>query len=479
MEQKQVRVRFPPSPTGPMHVGTARALLFNFLFAQSKKGVVVFRSEDTDQQRSRVEFEQEILAGLKWLGLSFDEGPFRQSQRGAIYEQYFAKLRATGKIYPCFCSADELQRERTEQKQAKKPPRYSGKCRRLSASEIEQRLKAGLKPAWRFRVPAGELSFQDLIRGQISERGENLADFVIRRADGQFLYHFTVVVDDAEMRISHVIRGEDHLTNTSKHLLLFDALRLPRPKFAHLPLLLNPDRTKMSKRDEGGRPATLARLIQDGYLPEAILNFLALLGWNPGGQQEFFSLLELTKCFSLAKIQKAGAVFNLKRLDFFNQNYLRRLTLAELATKVRPSLSFEVSDERRFLAALELIRERLRFFAEADELLKFFFQVPEWDCQLFANQKMQVTLVSAKTALKQVLGKLAALKDWTEASLRTNLLALVQELNLKNGQVLWPMRVALTGRKFSPGAFEVAAVLGQRATLTRLSNALDKLENIR
>lgn len=474
-----MRVRFPPSPTGPMHIGTARALLFNFLFARQQEGTIIFRSEDTDKERSETKFEAEILQGLKWLGLDFDEGPFRQSERLTIYEEYFGKLQKSGKIYPCFCTPEELSLERELQRKNKEPPRYAGKCRALTSQDVAQKLKAGLQPVWRFRVPQGEVAFQDLIRGQIREQGKHISDFVIRKANQQFLYHFTVVVDDVEMQISHVIRGEDHLTNTSKHLLLFDALGANRPQFAHLPLLLNADRSKMSKRDETGKPATLARLREEGYLPEAVLNFLVLLGWNPGDNQEFFSLADLKKNFSLTKIQKAGAVFNLKRLNFFNQNYLRQLSLKELALQVKPYLNFALTDEAKFLAALDLIRPKLKFLAEAPELLRCFFEEPDLDLTLFQNSKMQVTLATSQSVLQSIMTNLAQLRiqDWTRENLKEHLTNLIQNLGFKNGQVLWPLRVALTGLQFSPGAFEVAAVLGKEESLKRIQSAIDKIFN--
>ena len=460
-----------------MHIGTARALLFNFLFAKKNKGKIIFRSEDTDRERSKPEFEKEILDGIKWLGLSFDEGPFRQSERYDIYEKHFEKLKADKKIYPCFCSAEELEAERAEQKAKKLPPRYSGRCRELTPEEIKKFETEGRKPVWRFRVPEEEISFEDLVRGKVSEQGKNIADFVIRKADGQFLYHFTVVADDLEMQITHVIRGEDHISNTSKHILLFEALGGPIPEFAHLPLLLNKDRSKMSKRDESGKPATLARLKDEGYLPEAVVNYLALLGWNPGDEREFFTLDELIKEFEIKRVAKAGAVFDLERLNFFNSHYIRRLAPEELTQKIKPFLNFEISDEGLLLDAVKLIQERLKFLAEAPRLLNFFFLEPEYEAQLFENAKMKVDLAAAKLALENSLETLQSIENWDEINIKNALVNLVEKLKLKNGQILWPVRVALTGQKFSPGAWEVAAVLGQESALKRIVHGLDKLKN--
>ncbi len=476
---KQIRVRFPPSPTGAMHIGTARALLFNYLFAKKNSGKIVFRSEDTDRERSDPKYEQEILEGLKWLGLTFDEGPYRQSERTEIYERYFERLRESGSIYPCYCTTEELTAEREEQKQKKLPPKYSGKCRELTESDREQLVKKGCQPVWRFRVPEREISFVDLIRGEVKEHGSHLADFVLRKADGQFLYHFTVVVDDAEMGITHVIRGEDHISNTIKHILLFEALKAPLPEFAHLPLLLNHDKSKMSKRDESGQPATIERLQREGYLPAAVVNYLALLGWHPSDEREFFTLKELEQEFELSRVQKSGAIFDLERLNFVNQHYLRKLSISELTKLIQPYLDFE-ADTTQLEQAVALIQERLKYLAEAPTQLKFFFETPEVDPALYPHAKMKVDLAMATKALKESLPVLEAInaKDWTEEKLQTDLLALVGKLGLKNGQVLWPLRVALTGEKFSPGTFEVAVVLGHDETLKRLKLALDKLEKV-
>ena len=504
----EIRVRFPPSPTGPMHIGTARTMLVNFLFARQHGGKIVFRSEDTDRARSTREFEKEILDGISWLGLDFDEGPFRQSERDAVYEKYFEQLKKSGAIYPCFCSAAELEAERETQNSQKLPPRYSGKCRDLSAEEIARFETEGRKPVWRFRVPASEIKFDDLVRGEISERGENIADFVIRKSDGQFLYHFTVVVDDAEMKISHVIRGEDHISNTSKHILLFEALGAKVPRFGHLPLLLNKDRSKMSKRDESGKPATVERLKNDGYLSEAVVNFLALLGWNPGGgsEQEFFSLDELIAKFDFAGVAKAGAVFDLERLNFFNAHYLRKLPIEELVEKVKPFLSIQAQsnienvvapqlthqisggltkgdggeltpeDEATLKKAVRLASERMQFLAEAPQFLHYFFGEIDPPLELFDNPKMKVDRASSIEALEKSLPVLEKIENWTAEEIQKELLALVVKLGWKNGQLLWPLRAALTGEKFSPGVWEMADALGRSASLARIRKMLDKLK---
>ncbi|MBU1089738.1 glutamate--tRNA ligase [Patescibacteria group bacterium] len=472
------KVRFPPSPTGPMHIGTARTLLVNFLFARGQNGKIVFRSEDTDRQRSTPEFEKEILDGINWLGMDFDEGPFRQSERNEIYERHFEQLKKSGKIYPCFCTSAELTAEREEQKMKKLPPKYSGKCRELSAAEIQKFESEGRKPVWRFRVPDERIEFDDLVRGEISEEGKNIADFVIRKSDGQFLYHFTVVVDDADMVITHVIRGEDHISNTSKHILLFEALGAPIPRFAHLPLLLNKDRSKMSKRDESGKPATIERLKNDGYLPEAVVNFLALLGWNPGegSEQEFFSMEELIREFDFRHVAKAGAVFDLERLNFFNAHYLRQLSAEKLAECVKPFLDFNIDDEAVLGKAVKLAAERMKFFGEAHDFLHYFFGEIEFETALFENPKMKVDRAKARFALEQSLPILEGVKNWNAEEIQKKLRELVENLGVKNGEILWPLRVALTGEQFSPGVWEMADALGKEKSLARIRKGLDKLK---
>ncbi len=483
----EIKVRFPPSPTGPMHIGTARTLLVNFLFAQGKGGKIVFRSEDTDRERSTPEFEKEIFEGVEWLGLSFDEGPFKQSERDEIYEKHFKEMKKTGKIYPCFCTAEELEEERKVQKEKKLPPKYSGKCRDLSAKEIEKFESEGRKAVWRFQVPDETIAFQDLVRGEIREEGKNIADFVIRKSNGQFLYHFTVCVDDAEMEITHVIRGEDHISNTSKHILLFEALGAKIPEFAHLPLLLNKDRSKMSKRDESGKPATIERLKEDGYLPEAVVNFLALLGWNPGegSEQEFFTMNELVKEFDFKHVAKAGAIFDLERLNFFNAHYLRQLPPEELVERVKPflkSLTPEISrglttqDEETLKKAVKLASERMKFFGEADDYLHYFFGEIDYEAELFEHVKMKVDLPKAKFALEKALPILGGIEDWNAEVIEKTLLKLVEDLEMKNGEILWPLRVALTGEKFSPGVWEMCDALGKEKSLDRIRKALDKLK---
>ena len=323
-----VRLRFPPSPTGPLHIGNARTALFNYLFAKKNKGSLVLRIEDTDKERSELKWVQEIIEELKWLGIEWDEGPdidgkfgpYKQSQRLDIYKKYLEKLFKENKVYYCFCGQEELEAKRQEQMSRGAAPKYDGKCKNLSKDVIENNLKEGKQCVIRFKVANKKIKFKDLIRGEIEFDANLLGDIVIAKSLDNPLYHFAVVIDDFEMQISHVIRGEDHLSNTPKQILIQEALGFYRPIYAHLPLMLDPGRGKLSKRQGD---VALSDYHEQGYLPEALVNFMAFLGWNPGTEKEIFSLKDLIKEFSIEKVQKAGAMFNIQRLDYINSLYIR------------------------------------------------------------------------------------------------------------------------------------------------------------
>ncbi len=325
----EVRTRFAPSPTGFLHIGSARTTLFNYLFAKKNHGSFILRIEDTDVERSKPEYERDIMDSLRWLGIEWDEGPdiggdyesYRQSQRGEIYRKYLEKLLAEDRAYYCFCSEEELEAQRQYQMSIGETPRYSGKCAQLSPKEVKKYLSEGKTHIIRFKVPAKKVKFNDLVRGELEFDAGLIGDFAIAKNLEIPLYNFAVVVDDFEMKISHVIRGEDHLSNTPKQILLQETLALPTPKYAHLPLILGPDRSKLSKRHEA---VAISEYQRQGYLPETLINFMAFLGWNPGEEREIYSLPSLIKEFSLERVQKGGAVFNINRLDFLNGFYIRQ-----------------------------------------------------------------------------------------------------------------------------------------------------------
>lgn len=485
MITEQIRARFAPSPTGFLHIGGVRTALFNYLFAKAQKGKFILRVEDTDKERSEPKYEKDILESLKWFGLDWDEGPFRQSERLDIYEKYLKKLLAENKAYYCFCSEDELEAQRQDQMSRGEAPRYTGKCANLNSKEAEKKMKEGKPAVIRFRVEPKKVKFPDLIRGEVEFDAALLGDVVIAKDLRSPLYNFSVVIDDYEMKISHVIRGEEHLSNTPRQVLLHEALNFPLPKYAHIPLILAPDRSKLSKR-HGAVSATEYK--KEGYLPEAIINFIAFLGWNPGRkgeedkssssrfadarEKEIYSLEELAKDFSLEKVQKAGAIFNIQRLDYLNGYYIRQKSTNELAELCQPYLPEENGDLEKIVA---LYQERLKKLSEITELTDYFFKDGlEYDRGLLMWKEM--TDEEIKNSLEKLEKILAGVeeKKWTKENLE-NILMLEAEKEKDRGRLLWPLRAALTGKKASAGPFDVAAVLGKEKTLQRIKEALKLL----
>lgn len=493
---EEVRVRIAPSPTGPFHIGTARTALFNLLFARRNRGTYIVRVEDTDTARSTSEHEADILEGLRWLGLEADEGvigpreergdrgPYRQSARGARYAEVAARLRADGLAYHCFCTSAELDAERSAREKAKLPPRYSGRCSGISPEEGARRVAAGEPAALRFRIKPGVVVIDDLVRGRVEIDAEALGgDLVILRADGSPLYHFTVVVDDADMGITHVIRGEDHLSNTPKHILLFEALGVPLPKFAHLPLILNPDRTKMSKRKS---QTAISDYRAEGFLQEAIVNFLALLGWSTGSEDEVLGIEEIQSRFSLEHVQKAGAVFDRTRLEWINGQWIRRLSHDDLRDRLRPFYDRAAAEGRiarpatdnEIAALLPLIRERIPLLSSAIELTDFLFidslkhdpalLVPKrWDAAT-----TRAALEASRPLIAEGIGEGdAPLLDAPDA-LEERLRALAETWGWKAGDLFMALRVAATGRTATPPLFDSMRLLGRATVLRRIDEAI-------
>lgn len=449
-KKKAVRTRIAPSPTGELHVGTARTALYNWLYARQNNGRMVLRLEDTDRSRCQPEFEKSIMGGLEWLGIDWDEGPdgagdsgpYRQSKRAEIYREAVLKLLADGSAY----------RERGSE-------------------------------AIKFKVSADPVHFTDLIRGEITINPSTWGgDFIIARAEDDPVFHLAAVVDDAKMEISHVIRGEDHLTNTARHILLQQALGLERPIYAHLPLLLDEQRRKLSKRT--GETGLLSYK-RDGFLADAMVNYLALLGWNPGGDREFFRRKELIHEFDLVRVQKGGAIFSREKLVAFNKYYIRQMKAPELlATATRYSQE-EMKDnfleeepgEKYWQTALKLEQDRAGTLRELVEKTGFFR--PGWEGDYPAALLVWRKSTPARTVelLSNLAGKLEEVPDggFTEKELESLLLDWIDENKLGRGDMLWPMRVGLTGAEHSPGPFEVSAVLGKGETLKRVRAALNKL----
>jgi len=454
--KKEVRVRIAPSPTGHFHIGTARTALFNWLFAKKNGGCFILRIEDTDLERSDSRYETDILESLKWLGLDWDEGPYRQSERLAVYEKYINILLKQGSVYYCFCTKEELAAERISQLTNGHAPRYSGRCRSLDQKTVKEKLKRGEPSVLRLKVPTVKVSFKDTIRGKVSFDAGLIGDIVVAKNTRAPLYDLAVVIDDEEMKISHVIRGEDHLPNTPKQLIIQEALGFSRPKYAHLPLILDPDRSKMSKRFSA---TAIAQYRKDGYLPEAVVNFLFLLGWHPADDQEIFSEKEMIKKFELERAQKSGAIFNVEKLDWLNSQYIRKLTNKELAGKL------DLKPNSKNLKIIALLKERLTKLSDFQSQAGFFYELPDFPSDWLPWKDN--TKEEAKTFLQMIydLGSKIG-----EAPVR------ILADKWGRGEVLWPLRVALSGQKASPGPFEIMAVLGKRETLRRIRLAIGKLQ---
>ncbi|MEO8247079.1 MAG: glutamate--tRNA ligase [Chloroflexota bacterium] len=484
-----IRVRMAPSPTGPLHIGTARTSLYNFLTARHEGGSYVLRIEDTDAQRSTVEFEQDIIDNLHWLGITWDEGPqvaggddvgpfgpYRQSRRMDRYAREAQRLLADGTAYRCYCSAEELDAVRRAQDQAKEPPRYNGRCRSLGEAERAAFEAEGRRPAIRFAVPAEKIRFDDLVRGEVEFDNSLLGDFVIVRADGIPLYHFVVVIDDQEMAITHVIRGEDHLSNTPKHIALIRALGFREPVFGHIPLILNPDRSKMSKRKS---QTAMTAYREQGYLPEAMVNFLAFLGWSPGTEEEIFTLDELAARFEIGKVHKGGAVFDAERLDHLNGVYIRALTDEQLALRLRPFVPAALPDDA-ILRLVPLIKERLVRLGDAAELVAFLVETDAEVAARYAADELvpkKADAAGTASALAAARELLAALDpgDFSAEVLESRCRESAEQMGWKAGDFFRPIRLAITGRAISPPLFGSLELLGQDVTLARLDAAIGKL----
>jgi glutamyl-tRNA synthetase len=494
-----VRCRIAPSPTGPLHIGTARTALFNYLFARHAGGTFILRLEDTDAARNTLAYERDILDGLHWLGLEWDEGPevagrpargpfgpYRQSQRTERYQAAAERLLSEDKAYHCYCTPAELSADRLAQEQAHQPPHYVGRCARLTADQRRAKEAAGLKPVIRFRIGEGVVAFDDVVRGHVEIDTTALGgDLVIVRSDGSPLYHFVVVVDDVEMAISHVIRGEDHLSNTPKHILLFRALGADVPIFAHLPLILNADRTKMSKRKS---QTAVADYRAQGYLPEALVNYFALLGWSSGTEEELFSLDELAERFDLSRVQSAGAVFDRERLEWVNGQWIRRLPEDELVERALPFLVAPLEAARAagvparmpsaddLRALMPIVRERMPTLAAVAGMLDFvFLDEISVDAQLLVPKRWDAaTTLDALTAARAVIadvGQVSFEADELEQTLR----ALADERGWKAADLFMAIRVAVTGKTATPPLFDTLVALGYQRTLERLDAARETL----
>src|SRR3989338_1878956 len=486
----KIRTRFAPSPTGFLHIGSLRTALYNFLFAKKHKGTFVLRIEDTDRERYVEGAVQSLLATLETVHLSPDEGPvlsrgkmavkgkygpYVQSERLELYQKYVEELVKNGHAYYCFCSKERLQELRKGQEASKQPTKYDRHCFTLSADEIAQKHSVKEPHVIRLRIPEGETSFEDTIRGRITFPNAEMDDQVLLKSDGFPTYHLAVVVDDHLMNISHIIRGEEWLSSTPKHVILYQAFGWEMPTFAHLPLILNPDRSKLSKRH--GDVAVVDYLAK-GYLPEALVNFVALLGWNPKADQELYSLDELVSFFELSKVNKAGAVLNTEKLDWMNGQYIRRMSPKQLTEACAPYLAKAgVEIEKKNLEKIcEVERERLTILSEIVERVQGYLHLPEYAPTLLVWKKADAA--DAKQNLQGLIAFFAkeSSKIFAKIPLLEEALSrYTKERQLQNGNVFWPLRVALSGRAASPSPFELAWVLGREETINRLHMAVKLL----
>lgn len=470
---EKVVTRFAPSPTGNLHIGGARTALFNYLWAKKNNGKFILRIEDTDRVRYQPESEKSIIEGLKWLGLNWDLGPIKQSENFKNYRKYADQLIEQGKAYYCFCTPERLDKMRDIQKKKNLAPKYDGCCKRLSKNEIENNLKNNTPYVIRLKVPEqGSVVIEDLIRGKIKFECREIDDQVLIKSDGFPTYHLANVVDDHEMGVTCVIRGEEWIPSTPKHVLLYRAFSWQQPQFAHLSLFIKKDGGKLSKR-EGA--VSLLSYRDVGYLPEAINNFIAFLGWNPKDKREFFTLDELTKEFDLKNVNKANPIFDTAKLDYLNGYYLRKKSIDEFTDLAKPFLPKDFLDNENYLkSVLKLEQERTKKLSDLHGLINYFF-VDQLNYNKSLLMWKDLSADKIKNNLLSLMQKISSISKWGIKDIEEIIIPWIKEQNLTNGEVLWPMRVALTGLKASPSPFEVAGVLGKEKTIKRLQNAVNLL----
>lgn len=486
-----VRVRIAPAPSGFLHIGTAKMALFNWLFARNQGGTFILRLEDTDVERTSEEYVQGMCEGLRWLGIDWDEGPafgdepekgeygpYRQSQRKHLYRQEAMRLLDEGKAYRCFCTKEELDKERDAARLQKRSYiGYSGKCRRLSPREIAAR--GDVPFAIRFKVPEGETVLEDLVQGTVRVNNREFDDFVILKPTGDPVFHLAVVVDDGLMGITHVIRGDDHLTNAARHLMLFRALGYGVPKFAHLPLVLDEQGRKYSKREHG---ANVLDWRDDGYLPETLVNYVALLGWTPAEDgREVFTRQELIEAFDLSRLGASAAKFDRKKLDWLNGQHIRKLSAEALRDRLVPFLEragYDVSQKPpHWLAQLAAIyQERIPTLREIADQADFFFKEPEEYEEKAVRKYWRQDGIGNR--METIRGVVRTVEPFTHDALKAACQAKAEAEGLALGHYVHPMRLALTGRSVGPGLFELAELLGRETCLARIERSIEYIAQL-
>lgn len=482
--EKKLKVRFAPSPTGPFHIGGARSALFNWLVARHADGTFLVRIEDTDLKRSTKESEENIKDSLKWLGMNWDEGidvggphgPYRQTERLDLYKKEVQRLLDEGKAYYCYCSAEELEKSRKAQLDAGKTPIYDEHCRHLTEEEKAKYEAEGRKPVVRLKVRKdGVFAFDDMVRGHVEFQAAGVGDFIIMKSDGIPVYNFAVVIDDAFMEVTHVIRAEEHLSNTPRQLAIYEALGYKPPKFGHISLILGEDHKKMSKR-HGATSVTEYRNM--GYLPEAVVNYLALLGWTPKGEQEIFTEEELIKQFSMKRVSSNDAVFDINKLNWINFQYMKKLDADQLYALIFPFLvkagyvEESVTEEKKdwLKKVIWFMKDHIYFAGQAAEELKFFFE----DMPALTDEDV-LAIMKAETSgklLRAFIEDLKALETFDQAEIKKCFNACMKAQEIKGKAAYEPTRIALTGATQGPGMFEMMELFGREKTMDRLEAAL-------
>jgi glutamyl-tRNA synthetase len=462
-----IKTRFAPSPTGSLHIGGARTALFNYLYAKHLGGIFVLRIEDTDIERSKEEHTRDILEGLQWLGMQWDEGPHFQKERMDIYREHVMRLLGEGKAYKCYCSSETLEEKRKKALQEGRKPNYDRTCRDLTEE------REGQPSVIRFKTPVdGEVSFDDRIRGTIKFQCEELDDLVILRSDNTPTYNFTVVIDDALMGITSIIRGDDHINNTPRQILIYRALNYAVPEFAHVPLIHGKDKGRLSKRHGA---TALLEYRNDGFLPEALMNYLARLGWAYG-DQEVFSREDLIEKFDLKNVGKSPSIFDMDKLLWLNGHYLKTLPESEIGARLVPfieRLGIMVTDESKLVPVVINLRDRAKTLKEMAQMAVFFFSD---DFPFDENARNKFLTPATKPILERFLTDLARVPLFDETGLRTIIETMAQDTGKKLVEIIQPIRVALSGKTVSPGIFEVIAILGQESVEKRLQKAIASIE---
>jgi len=479
-----IRVRFAPSPTGYLHVGGLRTALYNYLFTRKNNGTFILRIEDTDQTRYVEGAEENLINALKWAGLTYDEGPdvggpkgpYRQSERIRIYQQYAKQLLDEGKAYYAFDTAEELDEMRKSREKLRIPPKYDRRALKLKPEEVKAKLDAGVPAVIRLKVPESTtVAFDDIVRGRVEFSSDQIDDQVLLKSDGFPTYHLANVVDDHLMEISHVIRGEEWLSSTPKHVLLYQYYGWEIPQFAHLPLLLNPDKSKLSKRQGD---VAVEDYRAKGYLPEALVNFVALLGWNPGDERELFSLDELVKEFSLERLGKSGAVFNIEKLDWMNFEHLRKKSDAEVLRMLKEhlaqtALANKHFDDEYLLSVIGAMRERVTFVKDFVEKSPYFFESPkQYDPEIVKKRWKQET----PEQLKSVISEFSQLENPQKADYEAALHRTAETLKTKNSELIHPLRLAVSGMGAGPGLYDILFILGKDETIRRITSAIERIK---